>query len=79
MDAKYQWQKPYLQALTETEIEQLECRLREAAAAIEQRLRSPIDAAEFRAIQVTQLGLKALREASQTFRTEPPNQASNFA
>jgi hypothetical protein len=76
MDANYQWQQPYLQALTETEPEQLECRLLEATAAIEQRLLSPIDEAEFRAIRVTQLGLKALRDCSQSFKTEPPNHAS---
>jgi|HubBroStandDraft_4_1064222.scaffolds.fasta_scaffold4904436_1 hypothetical protein len=49
---KYSWQDPYLSALLETEDSKLYGRILEVRSALEQRLLSPVDDEELRAMSL---------------------------
>jgi hypothetical protein len=57
----YSWQPPYLSAILETDDAAMPTRIYEALAAIEQRLLSPIEAAEYKAIEHAQRGMLTLK------------------
>jgi hypothetical protein len=61
MDALYPWQAPYLEAVCETDDSLMEGRILEARAALEQRLLSPVEGEEYRAIKCTEKALEVLR------------------
>jgi hypothetical protein len=59
----YSWQQPYVEAVQETDNSKMPHHLMEAAAAIEQRLLSPIDknSSEYQEIQNARRGIETLR------------------
>jgi hypothetical protein len=59
--ATYPWQTAYLSAVLETDNVAMPTRIYEALAAIEQRLLSPIETDEHKAIEDAQQGLLTLR------------------
>ena len=59
--ATYSWQQAYLAAVLETDNDLMPLRIYEALAAIEQRLLSPMDAIEQRAVDDAQTGLLTLK------------------
>jgi len=59
--ATYSWQQVYLTAVLETDNDLMSLRIYEALAAIEQRLLSPVDAIEQRAVDDAQTGLLTLK------------------
>jgi hypothetical protein len=61
MDALYPWQAAYLEAVCETDDSLMEGRILEARAALEQRLLSPIEGEEYRAIENAEKALEVLR------------------
>ena len=61
MDGIYSWQAAYLAAVCETDDSLMDGRILEARAALEQRLLSPIEGEEYRAIENAEKALEALR------------------
>ena len=61
MDALYPWQAAYLAAVCETDDSLMDGRILEARAALEQRLLSPIEGEEYRAIENAEKALEVLR------------------
>ena len=59
--SNYLWQAAYMAAVYETDDSLMDGRILEARAALEQRLLSPIEAEECRAIQNAERALEALR------------------
>jgi hypothetical protein len=57
----YSWQQTYLAAVLETDNDLMPLRIYEALAATEQRLLSPIDAIEQKAVDDAQTGLLTLK------------------
>jgi len=57
----YSWQQAYLAAVLETDSDLMPLQIYEALAAIEQRLLSPMDAIERRAVDDAQTGLLTLK------------------
>ena len=57
----YSWQQTYLAAVLETDNDLMPLRIYEALAAIEQRLLSPIDGIEQKAVDDAQTGLLTLK------------------
>jgi|HubBroStandDraft_6_1064221.scaffolds.fasta_scaffold482245_2 hypothetical protein len=65
------WLPAYLSAVLETDNTLMPTRIYEALAAIEQRLRSPIDADEYKEIENAQRGLLTLREERVDYSSAP--------
>ncbi len=61
MDCIYPWQAAYLAAVCETDDSLMDGRILEARAALEQRLLSPIEGEEYRAIENAEKALEVLR------------------
>jgi hypothetical protein len=61
MDALYPWQVAYLAAVCEIDDSLMDGRILEARAALEQRLLSPIEGEEYRAIENAERALEVLR------------------
>jgi len=61
MDALYPWQVAYLAVVCETDDSLMDGRILEARAALEQRLLSPIEGEEYRAIENAERALEVLR------------------
>jgi hypothetical protein len=61
MDTLYPWQAAYLAAVCETDDSLMDGRTLEARAALEQRLLSPIEGEEYRAIENAEKALEVLR------------------
>jgi hypothetical protein len=61
MDGIYSWQAAYLAAVCETDDSLMDGRILEARAALEQRLLSPVEDEEYRAIQYAEQALEVLR------------------
>jgi hypothetical protein len=57
----YLWQAAYLAAVCETDDSLMDGRILEARAALEQRLLSPIEGEEYRAIENAERALEVLR------------------
>jgi hypothetical protein len=57
----YPWQAPYLAAVCETDDSLMDGRILEARAALEQRLLSPIEGEEYRAVENAKKALEVLR------------------
>ena len=57
----YSWQAAYLAAVCETDDSLMDGRILEARAAIEQRLLSPIEGEEYRAIENAEKALEELK------------------
>ncbi len=80
----YPWQAVYLAAVCETDDSLMDGRILEARAAIEQRLLSPIEGEEYRAIENAEKALEELKaERIQKFdgprssrQTSEPSQSS---
>jgi hypothetical protein len=75
----YSWQQAYLAAVLETDNDLMPLRIYEALAAIEQRLLSPMDAIEQRAVDDAQTGLLTLKaerivEGTSPIREEQPSE-----
>ena len=75
----YSWQQAYLAAVLETDNDLMPLRIYEALAAIEQRLLSPMDAIEQRAVDDAQTGLLTLKaerivEGTSLIREEQPSE-----
>ena len=60
MDGIYPWQAAYLAAVCETDDSLMDGRILEARAALEQRLLSPIEGEEYRAIENAEKALEVL-------------------
>jgi hypothetical protein len=60
MDSIYPWQAAYLAAVCETDDSLMDGRILEARAALEQRLLSPIEGEEYRAIENAENALEVL-------------------
>jgi hypothetical protein len=84
MDGIYSWQAAYLAAVCETDDSLMDGRILEARAALEQRLLSPIEGEEYRAIVNAEKALEELRaermhkstrseSSGQTFEPSPSN------
>ena len=84
MDGIYPWQAAYLAAVCETDDSLMDGRILEARAALEQRLLSPIEGEEYRAIENAENALEVLRterirkfDGSRSSRqTSEPSQSS---
>jgi hypothetical protein len=82
MDGIYSWQATYLAAVCETDDSLMHGRILEARAALEQRLLSPIEGEEYRAIKNAEKALELLRaERIRKFggsarQTSEPSQSS---
>ena len=61
MDGIYSWQAAYLAAVCETDDSLMDGRILEARAALEQRLLSPVEGEEYRAIENAEKALEELR------------------
>jgi hypothetical protein len=61
MDGIYSWQAAYLTAVCETDDSLMDGRILEAQSALEQRLLSPIEGEEFRAVENAKKALEVLR------------------
>jgi hypothetical protein len=61
MDALYPWQVAYLAAVCETDDSLMDGRILEARAALEQRLLSPIEGEEYRALENAERALEVLK------------------
>jgi hypothetical protein len=61
MDGIYCWQAAYLTAVCETDDSLMDGRILEARSALEQRLLSPIEGEEFRAVENAKKALEVLR------------------
>lgn len=61
MDGIYSWQAAYLAAVCETDDSLMDGRILEARSALEQRLLSPIEGEEYRAIKNAEKALEVLR------------------
>ncbi len=61
MDGIYPWQAAYLAAVCETDDSLMDGRILEARSALEQRLLSPIEGEEYRAIENAEKALEVLR------------------
>jgi len=61
MDGIYPWQAAYLAAVCETDDSLKDGRILEARSALEQRLLSPIEGEEYRAIENAERALEVLR------------------
>jgi hypothetical protein len=61
MHSDYLWQAAYLAAVYETDDSLIRGRILEARSAIEERLLSPIDEGELKALKSAQEGLEALQ------------------
>ena len=59
--ANYLWQAAYMAAVYETDDSLMEGRILDARAALEQRLLSPIEGEEYRAIENAEKALEVLR------------------
>jgi hypothetical protein len=59
--ANYLWQAAYMAAVYETDDSLMEGRILEARAALEQRLLSPVEGEEYRAIKNAERALEVLR------------------
>jgi hypothetical protein len=59
--ANYLWHAAYMAAVCETDDSLMDGRILEARAALEQRLLSPIEGEEYRAIENAEKALEALR------------------
>jgi hypothetical protein len=80
----YLWQAAYMAAVYETDDSRMDGRILEARAALEQRLLSPIEGEEYRAIEYAEKALEVLRaerirkfDGSRSSRqTSEPSQSS---
>jgi hypothetical protein len=61
MDGIYSWQAAYLAAVCETDDSLMDGRILEARSALEQRLLSPIEGEEYRAVNNAKKALEVLR------------------
>jgi hypothetical protein len=61
MDGIYSWQAAYLAAVCETDDSLMDGRILEARSALEQRLLSPIEGEEYRAVKNAEKALEELR------------------
>jgi hypothetical protein len=61
MDGIYSWQAAYLAAVCETDDSLMDGRILEARSALEQRLLSPIEGEEYRAVKNAEKALEVLR------------------
>jgi hypothetical protein len=61
MDGIYPWQAAYLAAVCETDDSLMDGRILEDRSALEQRLLSPIEGEEYRAIENAERALEVLR------------------
>ena len=61
MDGVYSWQAAYLAAVCETDDSLMDGRILEARSALEQRLLSPIEGEEYRAVKNAEKALEVLR------------------
>jgi hypothetical protein len=61
MDGIYPWQAAYLAAACETDDSLMDGRILEARSALEQRLLSPVEGEEYRAIKNAERALEVLR------------------
>jgi hypothetical protein len=59
--ANYLWQAAYMAAVYETDDSLMDGRILEARAALDQRLLSPVEGEEYRAIKNAERALKVLR------------------
>ena len=60
--SNYLWQAAYMAAVYETDDSLMDGRILEARAALEQRLLSPIEGEEYRAIENAEKALEVLRD-----------------
>ena len=78
MDQNYLWQAAYMAAVYETDDSLMDGRILEARAALEQRLLSPIEGEEYRAIENAEKALEVLRaERIHVFDSSGPS-GQNF-
>jgi hypothetical protein len=61
MDSIYPWQAAYLAAVCETDDSLMDGRILEARSALEERLLSPIEGEEYRAVKNAKKALEVLR------------------
>ena len=61
MDGIYSWQAAYLAAVCETDDSLMDGRILEARSALEERLLSPIEGEEYRAVKNAKKALEVLR------------------
>jgi hypothetical protein len=61
MDGIYSWQAAYLAAVCETDDSLMDGRILEARSALEQRVLSPIEGEEYRAVKNAEKALEVLR------------------
>jgi hypothetical protein len=87
MDGIYSWQAAYLAAVCETDDSLMDGSILEARSALEERLLSPIEGEEYRAVKNAKKALEVLRterirrfEASRSSRqTSEPSQSTLHA